>query len=95
MYILRRYDTIVVCGGGSYTKGLPSRVAAEVAAISPLNYRLEATGAPEYMPDNTLHFASWYGAAIASKAVFQSNMQYMTKNHYHELGPAGVYKKGY
>lgn len=46
------------------------------------------------MPENTLHYSSWYGAAISSKAVFQSSMQYMSKNHYHELGPSGVYRKG-
>lgn len=46
------------------------------------------------MPENALHYAAWYGAAIASKAVFQSSMQYMSKNHYHELGPSGVYRKG-
>lgn len=33
-----RYDTILVCGGSSYIKGLPARIAAEVSAISPLSF---------------------------------------------------------
>ena len=48
--------------------------------------------APEYMPENTMQFASWVGGAIAAKVVFQQN-QHITKGDYDERGPFVVHRK--
>ncbi|CAI5991366.1 unnamed protein product [Closterium sp. NIES-65] len=50
------------------------------------------SGAPDYMPDNTARYASWYGGAIVARIVFSQN-QHVTRAEYNERGPAAVHRK--
>ncbi|CAI5497045.1 unnamed protein product [Closterium sp. Naga37s-1] len=85
-------ESIAVVGGGSCVKGLVDRFQSEVQmAVSP-SLQPTVVRAPDYMPDNTARYASWYGGAIVARIVFSQN-QHVTRAEYNERGPAAVHRK--
>ncbi|KAL3132514.1 hypothetical protein ABBQ32_009057 [Trebouxia sp. C0010 RCD-2024] len=85
-------ENMLLCGGGSRVPGLSAKFAAEMQSVSPPSLQPAMCNCPDYMPEKTLHYSSWMGAAILSKLVFQQN-QHITKLDYEEAGPTVVHKK--
>lgn len=85
-------ENMLLCGGGSGIPGLHALFAAEMQSVSPPSLQPTICSCPDYMPENTLRYSSWMGAAILSKLVFQQN-QHITKLDYEEAGPTVVHKK--
>lgn len=85
-------ENMLLCGGGSRVAGLSAKFATEMQSVSPPSLQPAMCSCPDYMPERTLHYSSWMGAAILSKLVFQQN-QHITKLDYEEAGPTVVHKK--
>lgn len=58
---------MLLCGGGSRVPGLSAKFAAEMQSVSPPSLQPAMCSCPDYMPEKTLHYSSWMGAAILSK----------------------------
>ena len=62
-------ENMLLCGGGSRVPGLSAKFAAEVQSVSPPSLQPAMCTCPDYMPEKTLHYSSWMGAAILSKVM--------------------------
>ena len=60
-------ENMLLCGGGSGIPGLHALFAAEMQSVSPPSLQPTICSCPDYMPENTLRYSSWMGAAILSK----------------------------
>lgn len=60
-------ENMLLCGGGSRVPGLSAKFAAEMQSVSPASLQPAMCTSPDYMPEKTLHYSSWMGAAILSK----------------------------
>ena len=60
-------ENILLCGGGSGIAGLHALFAAEMQTVSPPSLQPTMCSCPDYMPESTLRYSSWMGAAILSK----------------------------
>lgn len=86
-------ESVVFCGGGAEARGIRTRFQSEFQILAAAPGLLPSlVNPPEYMPQQTLEFASWMGGAILAKVVFQQN-QHVTKFDYDESGPGVVHKK--
>lgn len=85
-------ENMLLCGGGSSIPELGTKFVAELQSVSPPSLQPAMCSCPDYMPEHTLKYSSWMGAAILSKMVFQQN-QHITKLDYEEAGPMVVHKK--
>ena len=86
-------ENIVLCGGGSTCPSLEPVFQKEVQRRAPMPLsNVSVLQKPNYMPDNTNHYAAWTGAAILAKTVFNQN-QHVSKFDYDESGPTVVFKK--
>lgn len=85
-------ENILLCGGGSCIPDFGTRFVTELQSVSPPSLQPAMCPCPDYMPEHTLKYSSWMGAAILSKMVFQQN-QHITKLDYEEAGPMVVHKK--
>lgn len=60
-------ENMLLCGGGSRVPGLSAKFAGEMQSVSPASLQPAMCTSPDYMPEKTLHYSSWMGAAILSK----------------------------
>ena len=60
-------ENMLLCGGGSRVLGLSAKFAAEMQSVCPPSLQPGMCISPDYMPEKTLHYSSWMGAAILSK----------------------------
>ncbi len=60
-------ENILLCGGGSCIPDLGTRFVTELQSVSPPSLQPAMCPCPDYMPEHTLKYSSWMGAAILSK----------------------------
>ena len=60
-------ESILVCGGGSAVPGLGPRLLREVRGRVPASIAPQLLQPPDYMPSQTLRYATWMGGAVLSK----------------------------
>ena len=60
-------ESMLVCGGGSAISGLGPRVLREVRGRVPASVTPQQLLPPDYMPSQTLRFATWMGGAVLAK----------------------------
>lgn len=86
------FENILLCGGGSSTKGLGARVLYDIKQLSQASLAPSLAGIPEYMPAHTQETAAWMGGAVLAKVAFAGKTQHLTKADYQENGPGVVHK---
>ena len=64
-------ENMLLCGGGSSIPGLGGQFAAEVQAVCLPSLQPAMCTCPDYMPESTLRYSSWMGAAILSKVSWE------------------------
>ena len=60
-------ENILLCGGGSGFPHLGTKFVTELQSVSPPSLQPAMCSCPDYMPEHTLKYSSWMGAAILSK----------------------------
>lgn len=60
-------ENILLCGGGSCIPDLSTRFVTELQSVAPPSLQPAMCPCPDYMPEHTLKYSSWMGAAILSK----------------------------
>lgn len=60
-------ENVLLCGGGSRVPGLEAKFLTGLQSVSPPSMPPAMCSCPDYMPENTLKYSSWMGAAILSK----------------------------
>eukprot|EP01025_Chloroclados_australasicus_P037115 TRINITY_DN3780_c0_g3_i1.p1 TRINITY_DN3780_c0_g3~~TRINITY_DN3780_c0_g3_i1.p1 ORF type:complete len:380 (-),score=32.54 TRINITY_DN3780_c0_g3_i1:121-1197(-) len=85
-------ENLIVCGGGSGIKRIMSRFGRELRTLFSQSYSPSVLNTPEYMPEGTLRFPSWTGAAVLAKIISNQN-QWVTKQEYFDSGPAVIHRK--
>ena len=63
-------ENMLLCGGGSSIPELGTKFVAELQSVSPPSLQPAMCSCPDYMPEHTLKYSSWMGAAILSKVCF-------------------------
>jgi len=86
------FENILLCGGGSRTKGLGARVLHDIKQLSQASLAPSLAAIPEYMPVHTQEAAAWMGGAVLAKVAFAGKTQHITKADYQENGPGVVHK---
>lgn len=86
------FENILLCGGGSSTKGLGARVLYDIKQLSQASLAPSLAAIPEYMPAHTQEVAAWMGGAVLAKVAFAGKTQHITKADYQENGPGVVHK---
>ena len=80
------FGNVVLSGGTTMYRGLPERLAAELARLCP------ATVTPKVVAPAERKYSVWIGGSIlASLATFQN--QWITRREYDECGPSIVSHK--
>ncbi len=60
-------ENMMLCGGGSSIPEISAKFVAGLQSVSPPSLQPAMCSCPDYMPDHTLKYSSWMGAAILSK----------------------------
>lgn len=71
-------ESILLCGGGSAVPGLGARLLRDVRGRIPASTSLQLLQPPDYMPSQTLRYASWLGGAVLSKVCLYASLNSMS-----------------